>query len=393
MLIREKLKQARAILQELDVDCWVTFVRETGMTSDPTLVFLGPSHLTWHSALVVCRDGRTRAIVGSLEVATVKDLGAYDDVVGYVTGFREPFLEFLREVDPRSIALNYSEGSEICDGLTHGMFLTMQKALAEAGMADRIVPAEGIISALRERKTAWEIETMRRAVRHTEEIYALVASFLRPGLTEKEVAAFMRAEVARRGLGFSWDEATCPSVFTGPDTAGAHYGPTDRAIERGHVLNMDFGVKVDGYVSDMQRTFYVLEEGQTSAPPDVARGFTTIVTAIEECRQAMRPGREGREIDAIARRVLAENGYEEFPHGLGHQVGRFAHDGTALLGPTWEKYAGKPYRKLEAGMVFTLEPRLTVPGRGVCTVEEMVVVTPDGCEWLSEPQKEIVLVR
>lgn len=116
------------------------------------------------------------------------------------------------------------------------------------------------------------------------------------------------------------------------------------------------------------------------------------MTEIEECRKAMRSGREGREIDAVARRVLAENGYEDFPHGLGHQVGRFAHDGTALLGPTWEKYAGKPYRKLEAGMVFTLEPRLTVLGRGVCTVEEMVVVTPNGREWLSVPQKDLVLV-
>src|SRR5512145_1335418 len=69
-----------------------------------------------------------------------------------------------------------------------------------------------------------------------------------------------------------------------------------------------------------------------------------------------------------SRRVLRERGFEEFPHGLGHQVGRFAHDGTALLGPAWEKYAQKPFRKLEPGMVFTIEPRLTVPGRGVVTI-------------------------
>ena len=74
-------------------------------------------------------------------------------------------------------------------------------------------------------------------------------------------------------------------------------------------------------------------------------------------------------------------------------MGRFAHDGTALLGPAWEKYADKPFRLLEPGMVFTLEPRLTVPGRGVVTIEEMVLVTETGAEFLSRPQTELILIR
>ena len=78
----------------------------------------------------------------------------------------------------------------------------------------------------------------------------------------------------------------------------------------------------------------------------------------------MKPGVEGQEIDKIARDIVVTNGYEEFPHALGHQVGRFSHDGTALLGPAWEKYAQKPFQKLEEGMVFTIEPRLTRPGQG-----------------------------
>ena len=73
-------------------------------------------------------------------------------------------------------------------------------------------------------------------------------------------------------------------------------------------------------------------------------------------------------------------------------MGRFAHDGTALLGPAWEKYATKPFEPLEAGMVFTIEPRLTVPGHGVVTLEEMVQVTPSGAEYLSAPQEELYLV-
>jgi Xaa-Pro aminopeptidase len=233
---------------------------------------------------------------------------------------------------------------------------------------------------------------MKEAVRTTEEIFSLVRGFIAPGRTEKEIAAFMVSEVKRRGLELGWAESTCPAVFTGPDTAGAHYSPTDRKVEPGHVLNMDFGVKVNHYCSDMQRTFYVLCSGEREAPADVARGFAAIVQTIESSRQAMKPGVQGFDIDAISRKVIAAAGYGEFPHALGHQVGRFAHDGTALLGPKWEKYARKPFQLLEEGMIFTIEPRLTVPGRGVVTVEEMVVVTKDGADWLSTPQKEILLV-
>jgi Xaa-Pro aminopeptidase len=163
-------------------------------------------------------------------------------------------------------------------------------------------------------------------------------------------------------------------------------------VQRGHVINMDFGLKVQDYTSDLQRTFYVLEEGETEAPPEVRNGFDTIVTAIEMARQALRPGVQGVTVDAVARDYIVSRGYEGFPHGLGHQVGRFAHDGTALLGPAWEKYANKPFEPVEESMVFTIEPRLTVPGRGVVTIEEMVLVTATGAEFLSEPQKELILI-
>jgi Xaa-Pro aminopeptidase len=391
-LIQEKVGQAAGLLKEFGVDCWITFTRESEICGDPTLVFLAPGHVTWHSAFIVGADGRTRAIVGLYDKKGVEETGAYDSVVGYVTGIKEPLLEYLKETDPKTIAVNYSKGSEICDGLTHGMYLTLHEILAEAGMAERLQPAEKVVSALRERKSAAEIAWMKEAVRATEEIYAAAARFIAPGKTEKDIAAFILNEAGRRGLSPAWGQATCPAVFTGPATAQAHYSPTDRPVERGHVLNMDFGVKVNGYCSDMQRTFYVLDDGERFAPEEVMAGFRTIVRAVEESKKAMKPGVEGRAVDAVARSIVVEAGYAEFPHALGHQVGRFAHDGTALLGPAWEKYARKPFQKLEEGMVFTIEPRLTVPERGVVTIEEMVVVTRDGAEWMGRPQRDLLLV-
>ncbi len=391
-LIQEKLEQAKLILREFGVDCWLTFVRESSLNGDPTLAYLVNSNLTWHSALIVTAAGKTKAIVGSLDKAAVDDLHAYDSVEGYIKSFKEPLQKFLTEQNPRLIAINYSVGSEVCDGLTHGMYLTLQDVLGEIGMTDRLTSSEKIISALRQRKTEDEISAMKEAIRFTLDIYRDVTGQIKAGVTEKQLAAWMQERVRRMGVGFAWDEGTCPSVFTGPDTAGAHYGPTDRIVQEGHVINMDFGLRVNGYCSDLQRTWYVKRRGESRAPEEVMRGFHAIRKSIEDARKTMRPGVQGIEVDNAARSVITGAGYEEFPHALGHQVGRFAHDGTALLGPAWEKYAGKPFEPLETGMVFTLEPRLTVPGYGVVTIEEMVQVTPDGAKYLSSPQEELILV-
>lgn len=391
MLIKEKVHQAQSILTEFDLDCWLTFVRETALNGDPVLPFLVEGDLTWHSAFIITPN-HAYAIVGQYDRQGVLDVGAYDEVIGYVKGIKEHFLAMMKRLDPKKVAANYSVGSEICDGLTHGMYLTLRDFLYELDMQDRIVSAEKIVSALRARKTPAEVENIKKAIRITEEIFSEVAVFIAPGRTEKEIAAFMKRKAEAAGVTYAWDPRSCPAVFTGPDTAEAHYGPTDRVVQRGHVLNMDFGLKYNGYCSDLQRTFYILEEGETSAPPEVRKGFDTIVTAIELARKQMRPGVQGVEIDKTARTYIMQAGYPEYPHGLGHQVGRFAHDGTALLGPAWEKYAQKPFQKLEKGMVFTLEPRLPVPGRGIVTIEEMVIVTENGADFLSTPQRELTLV-
>ena len=391
-LIKEKVDQAIGILDEYGIDCWITFVRESGMVRDPMMDFLCPADMTWHSAFIVARSGETHAIVGQMEKRTVDELGVWGRVTGYVEGIKGELLGWLKTLDPASIAVNWSRNSEVCDGLTHGMYLLLEDMLAEIGFQDRLVSAEKVTSSLKARKTPAELDRMREAIGHTLDIFGMVEGFIRPGRTEKEIAAFMAREATSRGLGFAWDPAHCPAVFTGPDTAGAHYQPTDRKVERGHVLNMDFGLKVEEYASDLQRTFYVLEEGEAAEPPEVTKGLDTIVTAIELARQALKPGVQGVAVDTVAREHIVSRGYEGYPHGLGHQVGRFAHDGTALLGPAWEKYANKPFEPIEENMVFTIEPRLTVPGRGVVTIEEMVLVTATGAEFLSEPQKELILI-
>ncbi len=392
-LILEKQQQAIEILNEKNIDMWLTFVRETGNIKDPMMDMIVGTGATWHSAFILTKDGDKIAIIGSLEEANMKTVGTFDTIIPYLKSVREDLVKTLEKCNPQTIAINYSQNSSLADGLTHGVYLELMDILKDTPYMDRFVSSEEIVSALRGRKSSTEVNLIKEAIKETLIIFDQVTEFIKPGKTEKDVATYVKGIVKENGWEMAWDEEHCPAVFTGPDSAGAHSGPTDRLIEKGHVVNMDFGIKKNGYCSDLQRTWYILKDDETEAPEEVMRGFNVIVDSIKMSSDAIKPGKMGWEIDDVARSYITSNGYEEYPHGLGHQVGRVAHDGGALLGPKWERYGNIPYLELEENNVFTIEPRLPIKDHGIATIEEIILVIKDGCEYLSKPQKEIYLIN
>lgn len=385
----EKIVQAVSLLPEHDLDLWLTFVSESANLPDPSLDLILGANVTWSSAFGVHRSGEAFALVGSLDVANVEGAGTFPEVTGYVNSVRDSLREQLGRLDPARIGLNYSRNSPMADGLRHGLYLQLVDLLEGTPYPERFTSSESLLADLRGLKTPTELTRIRAAVELTIDLFARVSSFMAPGRTEREIAGFLLSEVEREGVGLAWDPEHCPAVFTGPDSAGAHAGPTDRPVQPGHVLNIDFGVRVDGYCSDLQRTWYFLREGEATAPPEVVRGFRTVVDAAHAAANFLKPGVTGKEVDAVARGYITGRGYPEYPHALGHQIGREAHDGGGLLAPEWERYGDIPHMKVREGQVYTIEPRLPIEGHGVATVEEIVVVTADGCEFLSPPQKEL----
>ncbi len=385
-LIQEKLAQATQILDELGVDLWLTFVRETSMSPDPALELIAGVDVTWQSAFLVSRNGRHTVIVGHYDGENVRNLNAYDEVVGYHKGIAQHLLAALKQYDPARIAINYSENDVAADGLSHGLYLALQQYLAETPYADRLESAEKIIAAVRGRKSPAEIERVRQAIAITEQLFDAVEQFARPGMTQRQIADFVQQRVDEMGLGYAWPKPFNPIVTCGPESAVGHAAPGDVVLQKGHTLHLDLGIKKDEYCSDIQRMWYVLDDGETAAPPEVLRAFDVVYGAIKAGEAVLRPGTPGWEVDKAARDFIVDNGYPEYMHAFGHLLGRSAHDGATILGPRWERYAGICELPVELGNIFTLELHVVVPERGVMSLEEDVLVMADGVEYLSTPQ-------
>lgn len=395
-IVNEKLDQAVSLLREQKLDAWLTFARETTLTPDPCLEMIAGMGFTWHSAFLITASGERIAIIGRYDAENVRSIGGYTQVITYDEGINPALREAIVRLNPANIGLNYSQGDAAADGLTYGMYMELLDALSTPEteiFKTRLMSAEVLVSALRGRKSPTEIQRIKDAIVTTEKLYAEVGERLRVGDTERAIAERLTSARKALGLGTAWDEEYCPIVNAGPDSIPGHTAPGDFVVQPGQLVHMDFGVKQNGFCSDLQRMWYVPQDGEHAIPEDIARAWQACWDAIDAGAARLKPGVPGWQVDEAARNYLVSAGYEEYHHSLGHGLGRVAHDGSTLLGPRWDRYGRTPYGIVEAGNVFTLELGVAVPNRGYVGLEEDIVITEEGFEWLSRPQREIWLVK
>ncbi|MCB0087256.1 MAG: aminopeptidase P family protein, partial [Caldilineaceae bacterium] len=143
------------------------------------------------------------------------------------------------------------------DGLSHGLYRLLCQHLSGTPFAERLISAEQINFALRGRKSSTEVARIRTAIASTEQLFDEVEAFVRPGMTQRQIAAFVQQRIAELGLDYSWPKPFNPIVTCGPHSSIGHAAPGDVALEKGHLLHMDLGVRQNGYASDLQRMWYV----------------------------------------------------------------------------------------------------------------------------------------
>ena len=249
------------------------------------------------------------------------------------------------------------------------------ETLAEGGL--ELVPRHGLVESLRAVKDAEELDAIREAARITSEAYERLATEPFVGRTERELA--WRLEELFHELGGD-GPAFDSAVASGPNGARPHADPGERRIERGELVVVDCGARLDGYCSDCTRTF-----ATGPLPERLAEAYRVCLAAQNAGLAAVREGVAGRDADAAARDVIAAEGLgEAFGHGLGHGVGLLVHEAPALRPESEDALA--------AGNVVTVEPGVYLGGLGGVRIEDLVVVTADGAEVLTSFPKELVTV-
>jgi len=231
-----------------------------------------------------------------------------------------------------------------------------------------LLPTRGIVEELRERKDEQEISLIRQALDCAGKAFAETLPLVKPGNTEREIAAELDYRMMLSGADGAAFETV---VASGPNSSLPHAGITDRVLEEGDLVVVDFGARKSGYCTDTSRTLVLGE-------PDPRQHaiFETVKEAGDAALSALKAGLPASEADGAARKVVADSGFaDSFSHGLGHGVGLEVHEKPVLSSSSKDV--------LRPGMVFTVEPGIYIEGWGGVRLEEMVLLTSSGVQVLS----------
>lgn len=296
------------------------------------------------------------------------EVQANDQTVGfeiYIHGI-DPY-EMMKDIFSRKTikTIGYEANS-----LTVQFFHNLQNSLPHMEW----VPLSSEFYSMRRLKDEKELKLIKQAIEIADQSFHQLLPRIQPGMTEKEVAVELEYLIGKNG-----QDGPAFGTIVASDIRAAlpHATPSSNVVKNDDFLLIDFGVKYKGYMSDMTRTIWI------GSPNQELQQYDRIVhVALEEAIAAIKPGRTGHEIDAVARRVFQNEGLESYSlRGLGHGVGLAIHEHPRIV------LNGKEV--IEAGMVFTVEPGLYVPNKVGVRVEDIIHVTDGGCEILTKTPRHI----
>ena len=249
----------------------------------------------------------------------------------------------------------------------------------KAGAPESEFPdASNVLSMLRLKKDKAEVDSMRRAVKIAQDALEATIPFIKIGMTERELSSELVMQLLKNGSDSEFPFA--PIVSAGPNSANPHASPTERKLQAGDLLVVDWGAAYEGYISDLTRTFSVGE---------VEDEYQSIHKIVQESnaagRAAGKPGVPCADVDIAAREVIEKSGYGKyFTHRTGHGIGMEGHEDPYMRGDNMQL--------LEPGMAYTVEPGIYLTGRNGVRIEDNIVITETGADCLSDMPREIRVV-
>jgi Xaa-Pro aminopeptidase len=286
------------------------------------------------------------------------------EVLTYSVNLADTLAELLKRTGVKTLGFEAAY-------LSYRQYLRLSQGAADAGLKVEWRPADSVVEALREAKTAEELALMRRALTLTETVLAQVAATLAPGLTERAVAWEIEKRLREGGA-----EALAfpPIVAAGPNSARPHHQPGDYLLQPGEPIIIDMGGRVEGYCADLTRTFILGEVDE-----HFRKIYSLVRRAQARAEAGLKAGLDSLAGDALARDPITAAGYgEAFGHSLGHGVGLAVHEAPNL--------SPNPERRtvLKAGSVVTVEPGVYLTGWGGVRLEDMVLLKPESAEVLNK---------
>jgi Xaa-Pro aminopeptidase len=258
-------------------------------------------------------------------------------------------------------------------GISVALFAQLQGSLQGV----ELVPLKEELEQLRGCKASEEIASIKEAIAIAKKAWEKAVAMARPGIGETEVALELEYTMRKKGSeGVAFD----PIVASGPRSALPHARPTSRTLKEGDLLLFDFGARHEGYCSDESSTVVLVR-----ATKEQRRIYSIVKAAHDKAIERVKPGIRLSEIDAAARGHIAQAGHaSHFGHGTGHGVGLAVHE--------WPGVTKESPDRAEAGMIFTIEPGIYIPDWGGVRIEDMVLITRDGCEVLTTIPKDLMII-
>jgi Xaa-Pro aminopeptidase len=351
----------------------------TGFTGSAALLLVGPDEVLFVSDGRYKDQSADQLAAAGLLAPESEALGHLETAIADAPGLRRSARIEISGTEQKRIVHDAAaeKGYDRVGLEAHGVTWSQQRSFASEWFPGaELVPTEGLIEGLRRVKDAGEVARIKAACSIADQAFANMAPRLRDRPTELQFGLDLEFEMRRLGAAAMSFE---PIVAAGPNGAKPHARPSDRRIEPGELLVLDFGCIVDGYCSDMTRTVSVGDPG-----PEARRMYDVVLESQKAGRDAVRQGVEASAVDKACRDVIAEAGWADaFLHGTGHGVGLEIHEDPRV--------SATGRGTLAAGYVVTVEPGVYLTGIGGVRIEDTVVVTPDGCEILTASPKDLVL--
>ncbi|MFH0727447.1 MAG: aminopeptidase P family protein [Pseudomonadota bacterium] len=367
--IESRLSQFRKALSEKPYDTFLVLVGEnrkylSGFTGEDT----GFDESA--GVLLIAQEKAVLATDSRYDLQAKSEAPLFE-VVQYKEGLSRELPGILQSLSSKAMGFESVR-------LTCLQFKAIEEQLRLAGLAIALVPDENLVENLRIRKEPAEITAIRKALAIAEDVFMAFVPSLTPGMLEKEVAWEMEKRLREAGA----EALSFPTIVaSGPNSALPHAIPGIRKIASGEPILFDWGVRMDGYCSDISRMAHI-------GKPDATyqKVYQTVLDAQRFATEAVKPGVSSKVVDAIARTHIENKGYKgKFGHGLGHGVGMAIHE-APRLSPLKDT-------QMEPGMVFTIEPGIYIAGWGGVRIENMAVVTETGVAVLNRtnPAEMIII--